>query len=337
MMDGQQINSSGQAGVAKMMPVTKHGKVEIRPLKESDLPQADRIFRIAFGTFLGLQDPASFAGDADYVCSRWRSAPHAALGAFLEQELVASNFAANWGSFGFFGPLTVRPDLWDRGIARALLEETVALFEEWGTRVVGLFTLPQSPKHIGLYRAFGFWPQSLTPVMSKAVRGSQGVEGWSIYSALPPADRAGCLAACVALTEMIFPGLDLRSEIRTVESQNLGDTVLLHRGAELVAFAVCHVGMSSEAGSGAAYVKFGAVRPGSEAAKDFARLLSACEAFARIRGQQQLIAGVNMARKDAFQAMFERGFRTVLQGVAMQRSNEIGFNRPDCFVIDDWR
>lgn len=337
MMDEQQISSGGQAGFASMMPVTKHGEVEIRPLKESDLPEADGIFRVAFGTFLGLQDPASFAGDADYVWSRWRSAPDAALGAFLGQELVASNFAANWGSFGFFGPLTVRPDLWDRGIARALLKETMAFFEDWGTRVVGLFTLPQSPKHIGLYQAFGFWPQSLTPVMAKAVRGSQGVEGWSTYSALPPDYRAGCLVASVALTEMIFPGLDVRSEIRTVESQNLGDTVLIHRGAELVGFAVCHVGMSSEAGSGAAYIKYGAVRPGSQAAEDFARLLSACEAFARIRGQQQLIAGVNMARKEACQAMLERGFRTVLQGVAMQRSNEIGFNRPDCFVIDDWR
>jgi hypothetical protein len=35
--------------------------------------------------------------------------------------------------------------------------------------------------------------------------------------------------------------------------------------------------------------------------------------------------------------MLARGFRTFLEGVAMQRPNEPGYNRPDCFVIDDWR
>ncbi len=42
----------------------------VRPLIETDLPEADRNFRLAFGTFLGLPDPQSFAGDADCVRSR---------------------------------------------------------------------------------------------------------------------------------------------------------------------------------------------------------------------------------------------------------------------------
>jgi len=35
--------------------------------------------------------------------------------------------------------------------------------------------------------------------------------------------------------------------------------------------------------------------------------------------------------------MTEAGFRTFLTGVAMQRPNAAGYNRPDCFVLDDWR
>jgi hypothetical protein len=35
--------------------------------------------------------------------------------------------------------------------------------------------------------------------------------------------------------------------------------------------------------------------------------------------------------------MIDRGFRTVLEGVAMLRPNEASYNRPDCFVIDDLR
>ena len=41
--------------------------ISVRPLQESDLATADHIMRVAFGTFLGLPEPASFMGDASYV------------------------------------------------------------------------------------------------------------------------------------------------------------------------------------------------------------------------------------------------------------------------------
>jgi hypothetical protein len=88
--------------------------VTIRPLLERDLAAADRIFRLAFGTSLGLPDPLQFAGDSDWVRTRWLADPSTALAAELDGELVGSNFVTGWGSVGFFGPLSVRPDLWDR-------------------------------------------------------------------------------------------------------------------------------------------------------------------------------------------------------------------------------
>jgi len=45
--------------------------VTIRPLRADDLETADRIFRLAFGTFVGLPDPMQFAGDSDWVRARW--------------------------------------------------------------------------------------------------------------------------------------------------------------------------------------------------------------------------------------------------------------------------
>src|SRR5579862_4567222 len=102
--------------------------VTIRGLEERDLPAADRICRLAFGTFLGLPDPMTFMGDADFVGTRWRAEPSGAVAAELDGELVGSNLATRWGSFGFFGPLSVRPDLWDGGIARRLLERTMEIF-----------------------------------------------------------------------------------------------------------------------------------------------------------------------------------------------------------------
>ena len=67
------------------------------------------------------------------------------------------------------------------------------------------------------------------------------------------------------------------------------------------------------------------------------RLLDACVAFAGAEQARTLVAGVNMAREEAYGIMLARGFRTFLQGVAMQKPNEPGFNRPGVFVIDDWR
>jgi GNAT superfamily N-acetyltransferase len=101
---------------------------------------ANRIFRLAFGTFLSLPDPMAFGGDSDHVVSRWRAEPEGAVATELDGELVGSNFASRWGSVGFFGPLSVRPELWDKGVARRLLQRTMDLFAEWGTRQLGLFT-----------------------------------------------------------------------------------------------------------------------------------------------------------------------------------------------------
>ncbi len=84
--------------------------VSIRPMREADLVEARRIFRVAFGTFLGVPDPEVLWADREYVFTRWRADPWAALVAEENGALAGSNFVTHWGSFGFFGPLTVRPE-----------------------------------------------------------------------------------------------------------------------------------------------------------------------------------------------------------------------------------
>ena len=67
------------------------------------------------------------------------------------------------------------------------------------------------------------------------------------------------------------------------------------------------------------------------------RLLGACESLACEMRLQRLVAGVNTARDDAYARLRRHGYRTEIQGVAMQRPNEPAFNRPEALVIDDWR
>jgi GNAT superfamily N-acetyltransferase len=311
--------------------------IAVRSLQEADLPEAKRIFHLAFGTFLGLPDPMQFWPDRDYVRTRYPADPKGAFAAEVNGEVVASNFAANWGSVGFFGPLTVRPDFWDHGVAKKLLEPTMELFAQWGTKHAGLFTFAHSTKHVGLYQKFGFWPRYLTAIMSRRTREIAPSLKMSSYSKLTDSQREECTAACRELTNAIYEGLDVQHEVRAVANQKLGETVLLWDDSRLAGFAVCHCGPDTEAGNDTCYVKFGAVRPGHDAGERFDRLLDACESLALARGLSRLEAGVNLARDGAYQRMLARGFHTDIQGVAMHRPNEAGYNRPDVYLIDDWR
>jgi predicted N-acetyltransferase YhbS len=311
--------------------------VTVRPLRESDLAAADHIMRVAFGTFLGVPDPVTVFGDADYVKTRFLAAPDCAWTAEIDGEVVGSNFATRWGSFAFFGPLTVRVDLQDRGIGSRLMEPVLAAFERWGLRQSGLFTFPQSAKHVGLYGKHGFWPRFLNPVMSKAVAG--GSAGYTTYSEVPEGERPATLQAIRGLTDAVFTGLDLEREIHAVDSQALGDTVLLRDGGELAGLAVCHCGGGTEAGTGACFVKFGAVRPGEGAPERFERLLDACERLAEDADFKRIVAGVNTGRIDAYRRMLARGFRAdVLMGLAMRgRPGGPDYDGPHDYVIDDLR
>ena len=313
--------------------------VTIRPLREDDLDAADRIFRLAFGTYVGLPDPLVFAGDSDWVRTRWRAEPSAALAAERDGELVGSSFVAQWGSVGFLGPLTVRPDLWDRGIGARLLDATMPLFDTTGVRQVGLFTFSNSPKHVALYQRFGFWPHFLTAILEGPTAGPTDgppatARPWSAHSS---DERARLLGDARALTDAIHPGLDLTREIRAVESQSLGDVVAVPGAGGLDGLAICHCGAGSEAGSGACYVKFGAVLPGAHAPERFGRLLDACAALARERGLERLIVGVNTARRSAYRELLARGMRIDVLGVSMQRGGDPAYDHADSFVLDDWR
>jgi GNAT superfamily N-acetyltransferase len=309
----------------------------VRPLSEPDLPQAQRIMRTAFGTFFGVPDLENFWTDRDYVYGR-HAAEHVVSFAVDDQDgrLAGTNFATRWGSVGFFGPLSIRPELWNRGLAQPLVAAVSEAFEQWGVSHAGLCTFCQSTKHVWLYQKFGFYPRFLTALMMVAARpGSLPPE--ACYSALSPDRRREAESASYALTDGIYDGLDLRAEIRTVAARGLGDTLLVWEGSRLAGLAVCHWGPASEAGADCLFIKFAAVRGGADADKRFATLLDAVGALAVSVGMKSVFAGVNLAREQAYRQMIARGFRSEAQIVTLHRPNEPGYSRPGVYAIDDWR
>jgi GNAT superfamily N-acetyltransferase len=308
--------------------------IQVGPLKQSELEEAGRIVRLAFGTFLGLPSPVEFMDDRDLVTPRWHSPHVKVLAARDGGRLVGSNVVTRWGSFGFFGPLTVLPEYWDRGVAKRLLESTMQIFDRWDVRHSGLFTFAQSPKHVALYQKFGYWPRYLTAIMTQTPAGA-GVAP-VLLSAGKKTQRETAIEACRKLTDKIDKGLDLTGEIRAVLAQRTGDVVLTYARTVLDGFALCLIGPGSEGGEKVCYIKFAAARGGPGAGERLDKLLAACEAFAASRGAS-VEAGVNLAREHAYQRMRARGYRVEKQGVAMQRPHTEGFNRADAYVLDDWR
>ena len=292
--------------------VTDAAGVRVRPLAAEDLDEADRICRVAFGTFVGVPRPERFFGDADLVRTRWQADPGAALAAELDGRLAGSNFAANWGSVGFFGPLTVAPEHWDRAIAQRLLDATMDLFAAWQTRHAGLFTFAQSAKHVGLYQKYGFWPRFLTAVMTSPVRPDPGRPGPARLSAVDEAGRPGVMAAVRELTDAVYPGLDVSREIESVRSQGLGDTVLVDDGTGLQGVAVCHVGAGTEA------------RPG-DVLRQVRRRPARSRRGARVRPADRRVSRAGLA-----------GVPPCFQGVTMHVPTSRGYSTSDSFVIDDW-
>lgn len=311
--------------------------VTVRPMRDSDLDAADRIFRLAFGTFVGLKDPLAFAGDTDYVRTRYRAEPEAALVAERAGEVVGSNLAVRRGSVAFFGPLSVRPDLWEGGIAQRLVAATLDVFARWDVRHAGLFTFAQSAKHVALYQKFGFWPGSLMAVLGRRVDAGSGEAPAETLGTSPDAERTAAVAACRRITEALHPGLDASAEIDSALRLGLGDVVLVRDAGEVVGFAICHLGPGTEAGSGVCFAKFAAVRPGAGADGAFDRLLDGCARLARGRGTPRLSVGVSLACRAAYRRLLERGFRTEIQGVAMDRPDETAYHARDALVLDDWR
>ena len=310
----------------------------IRPLAEPDLPQTWHIARTAFGNFFGAPDREKFWTDLDLHYGRFRAAHVEAFVAEEDGTIVGSNFATRWGSVGFFGPLSTRIDLQNRGIGQSLAAAVCEVFARWQVSHAGLFTFAESAKHVHLYGKFGFHPRFLTALMTTPAQSGGLPVAASRYSVLPAAERAAAEAAARELCDELYEGLDLGGEIRAVAAQGLGDTLLLRDGtSRLAGFAVCHWGPASEAGAGCLYVKFGAARPGPGAEIRFGALLDAAAALADVAGMATVLAGVNLARAEAYGQMKARGFRTVFQGVAMHRNNESGYSRLGLHILDDWR
>ena len=315
--------------------------IVIRHMAKEDLQEADRIIRLAFGTFMGHDNPEDYRLDARYAHPRYNADPYASFVAESHGKIIGSNFGLHWGSVGIFGPLTVHPEFWDKGAGSKLMEPVMRCFEKWDVTHSGAMTFANSPKHINLYRKFGYHPRFLIPFMSKKIESQTIISNskftWAKYSEYNE-NQDKYLDGCKQVANTVYPGLDLELEIKAVDKMNLGETVILFdENKEIAGFAICHCGINTEAGNDKCYVKFGAVKSNSNAQGNFMNLLEACEELAITKGLSILTGGVNAGRYNAYQSMLNQNFSIDFLGVSLHQPNNDAFNIADRYVIDDWR
>ncbi|NQZ56246.1 MAG: GNAT family N-acetyltransferase [Lentisphaeraceae bacterium] len=304
-----------------------------RKMREDDLSSVKKIISLAFGTFLGADNPQEFWADLDYS-KRWYSSPDTAFVAEVNKQVIGSVFITQWGQHSFLGPLTVHPSMWNKGVGQKLMSTGMSCLGKLSLSHNGLFTFAHSALHINLYQKFSYWPGDLTAIMSKEI--SQKKSVYEKYSSLSePAKEQFLISSCL-LSVMIYPGLCLWNEIEATEHNKLGDTIIIYEFGEVSAFAICHCGEGTEAGRGKCYIKF-AHAINDDAATSIQKLLDACETYALSEGLKTLETGVNLARRESYNVLKENGFKTVIQGVAMHQQNNRAYNKQGVFVFDDWR
>lgn len=314
--------------------------VTVDPMTPGDLDQADDIFRTAFATFLGIPKETLW-GDSDAFRTRWRAPNTRVIAARFGGQLVGSNVLTRWGSVGWFGPLTISPEHWNHGIAKALMTETERIFDEWRVTHRALFTFPQSAKHVGLYQRFGYWPQRLTPILGR--RADSGSSAPTLgrnvrrFSELAPREQTELCREVRELGDALYPGLDLSGEIESIRDQRLGDTLLLRDDSRLAGFAVCHIGKGSESRTGETYVKFAANSPGSDREERRKELIQSIETLAVQCRAPEIGFGCNTSHRDTHRFLTARGYRSEFIGVLMTKPEQPALERPDFDVLNDMR
>lgn len=298
--------------------------VEVEDLQAVDLPAARTLVREAFAQVLGEAEPGEFWDQRDYVSGRWH-APHSHwFKAKAGETLVGVACVVRWGEHAVIGPVAVAPAYWEQDIAKQLMARITRLIDQWGCVHAGLFTFPDSPRHLGLYQHFGFWPRCLAAVMVRPLSGSV-VPANSAWQG----ELSALQAHCRNITEAISLGLEVEGEILAVQQHGLGAVVATSDG-----FAICHYGERCEAGPDVCYVRFAAVRPGADASS-LARLIEQCEALAAQHSARQLMLGVNTGRLRAYRWLLEAGFSIRILGVSMHRGT--GYDGETVLLLDDWR
>jgi GNAT superfamily N-acetyltransferase len=261
--------------------------------------------------------------DAEDGAMIWRNA---------RDGIAAFNMVHRSGVEGWMGPLAVHPDYQGQGIGKMVVSSGVDWLKKAGARVIGLETMPRTMDNVGFYSTLGFTPGHLTVTVTlEAARA--GLQATAM-SALNPHERELALRQCRQLLEKLAPGYDYTREIILTAQHQLGDTLFMRQGNEILSFAVCH---SVPLVEGRATEEMRVLKMVAATEGDFDHLVTQLCAHARVKGSKRVAIRVQGQYSDVYRRLVARGARVRWTDLRMSL-HDYAEARPDNggIVLSNW-
>jgi GNAT superfamily N-acetyltransferase len=233
--------------------------------------------------------------DAEDGAMIWRNA---------RDGIAAFNMVHRSGVEGWMGPLAVHPDYQGQGIGKMIVSTGVEWLKKSGATVIGLETMPRTMDNVGFYSSLGFTPGHLTVTVTLDATRS-GIQSIPM-STLAPHERELALRQCRQMLQQMMPGYDYTREIVLTAQHELGDTVFVRKGNDIVSFAICH---SVPLVEGRATEEMRVLKIVARSEADFDHLVTQLCAHARAKGGRRVAIRVQGQYSDVYRRLMARGAR----------------------------
>jgi len=261
--------------------------------------------------------------DAEDGAMIWRNA---------RDGIAAFNMVHRSGVEGWMGPLAVHPDYQSQGVGKMIVSSGVEWLKKAGAKVIGLETMPRTMDNVGFYSSLGFTPGHLTVTVTlEAARA--GIQATTM-SSLNPHERELALRQCRALVEQLAPGYDYTREIVLTAQHQLGDTLFVRKGNDVLSFAVCHAVPLVE---GRVTDEMRVLKMVARSEADFDQLVTQLCAHARVKSARRVAIRVQGQYGDIYRRLVARGARVRWTDLRMSL-HEYAESRPanGGIVLSNW-
>jgi GNAT superfamily N-acetyltransferase len=233
--------------------------------------------------------------DAEEGAMIWRNA---------RDGIAAFNMVHRSGVEGWMGPLAVHPDYQGQGIGKIIVNTGVEWLKQRGATVIGLETMPRTMDNVGFYSSLGFTPGHLTVTVTLDAARS-GIQS-TLMSALNPHERELAMRQCRQTLQQLNPGYDYMREIVLTAQHELGDTVFVRKGGDVVSFAIYH---SVPLVEGRATEEMRVLKMVARSEVDFDHLVTQLCAHARAKGGRRVAIRVQGQYSGVYRRLMARGAR----------------------------
>ena len=261
--------------------------------------------------------------DAEEGAMIWRNA---------RDGIAAFNMVHRSGVEGWMGPLAVHPDYQGQGIGKMIVSSGVEWLKKNGAKVIGLETMPRTMDNVGFYSSLGFSPGHLTVTVTLEAERA-GIQAIAM-SALNPHERELALRQCRHLLDQLMPGYDYTREIILTAQPQLGDTLFVRKGNDVLSFAICH---SVPLVEGRATEETRVLKMVARTESDFDHLVTQLCAHARVKGSKRVAIRVQGQYSDVYRRLMARGARVRWTDLRMSM-HEYAESRPVSggIVLSNW-